>query len=274
MSGMPSITTRWGWRALLACGFAACLIAAHSTLPARAGDNNAENKNAENKNAPSSDAQAGDDDNNADDWIDTKIVKGILNGIGLKNTVEPGINYHERSPLVVPPTRDLPAPQVAAPQPNSAWPKDKDMTPRKVVTKKRESKPATEAEQEDMRQLRPDELRGPKAAKRTADAGPQSDPDGRSQQLIAEPARFPGLQPQSDQVVRSRTRRRRVQGGAVARHPHRSSSRPAHAVSEIHLRDEKRPGAGEKRSARHCGRRGRGEIACRSVTCSRDRTPL
>ena len=190
---MPSITTRWGWRALLACGFAACLIAAHSTLPARAGDNNAENKNAENKNAPSSDAQAGDDDSNADDWIDTKIVKGILNGIGLKNTVEPGINYHERSPLVVPPTRDLPAPQVAAPQPNSAWPKDKDMTPRKVVTKKRESKPATEAEQEDMRQLRPDELRGPKAAKRTADAGPQSDPDGRSQQLMPNQLGFQGF---------------------------------------------------------------------------------
>jgi hypothetical protein len=193
VSGMPSITTRWGWRALLACGFAACLIAAHSTLPARAGDNNAENKNAENKNAPSSDAQAGDDDNNADDWIDTKIVKGILNGIGLKNTVEPGINYHERSPLVVPPTRDLPAPQVAAPQPNSAWPKDKDMTPRKVVTKKRESKPATEAEQEDMRQLRPDELRGPKAAKRTANAGPQSDPDGRSQQLMPNQLGFQGF---------------------------------------------------------------------------------
>ena len=188
MSGMPSITTRWGWRALLACGFAACLIAAQSTLPARAADNNAENKNA-----PSSDAQAGDDDNNADDWIDTKIVKGILNGIGLKNTVEPGINYHERSPLVVPPTRDLPAPQAAAPQPNSAWPKDKDMMPRKVVTKKRDSKPATEAEQEDMRQLRPEELRGPKAAKRTADAGPQSDPDGRSQQLMPNQLGFQGF---------------------------------------------------------------------------------
>jgi hypothetical protein len=184
---MPSITTRWGWRALLACGFAACLIAAHSTLPARAGDNTAENKNAQN-----ADAQAGEDDG-ADDWIDTKIVKGILNGIGLKNTVEPGINYHERSPLVVPPTRDLPAPQVAAPQPNSAWPKDKDKMPRKVVTRKRESKPATEAEQEDMRQLRPEELRGPKAAKRTADAGPQSDPDGRSQQLMPNQLGFGGF---------------------------------------------------------------------------------
>jgi hypothetical protein len=182
VSGMPSITTRWGWRALLACGFAACLMAAHGAAPARAGDNSGDNSNDA--------AQAGDD-GSADDWIDTKIVKGILNGIGLKNTVEPGINYHERSPLVVPPTRDLPPPQAVAPPPDAAWPKDRDMRPRKVVTKKRESKPATEAEQEDMRQLRPEELRGPKAAKRTADAGPA--PDTTGEQLTPKQLGFQGF---------------------------------------------------------------------------------
>jgi len=90
VSGMPSITNRWGWRALLACGFAAGLIAAHGAAPARAGDSNAQNSNAQNN-----DAQATEDDT-GEDWIDTKIFRGILNGIGLKNTVEPGINYHER----------------------------------------------------------------------------------------------------------------------------------------------------------------------------------
>ena len=177
MSGMPSITNRWGWRALLACGFAAGLIAAHGAAPARAGDSNAQNSNAQNN-----DAQATEDDT-GEDWIDTKIFRGILNGIGLKNTVEPGINYHERSPLVVPPTRDLPAPQAASPPPDAAWPKDRDMTPRKVVSRKRSTKQGSDAESEDMRQLRPEELAGPKPPKRTADAGPQTDPDGRGQQL-------------------------------------------------------------------------------------------
>ncbi len=187
MSGMPSITERWGLRTLLACGFAACLVAAHGVVPARGGDASAENKNPQ-----SNDAQASDDDT-GEDWIDTKIFRGILNGIGLKNTVEPGINYHERSPLVVPPTRDLPPPQAAAPPPDAAWPKDRDMTPRKVVTRKRSTKQGSDAETEDMRQLRPDELRGPRAAKRTADAGPQSDPDGRSQQLMPNQLGFQGF---------------------------------------------------------------------------------
>jgi hypothetical protein len=183
VSGMPSITNKWGWRALLAGTFAACLMV-HGAAPARAGDNNGDNSNDA--------AQAGDD-GSADDWIDTKIVKGILNGIGLKNTVEPGINYHERSPLVVPPTRDLPPPQAAAPPPDAAWPKDRDMTPRKVVTRKKNIKQGSDAETEDMRQLRPDELRGPKPPKRTADAGPQSDPDGKSQQLSPSQLGFQGF---------------------------------------------------------------------------------
>ena len=174
---------------LLACGFAACLMAAHGTRPARAGDSNAQSGNA----AQNSNAQASDEESADDDWIDTKIFRGILNGIGLKNTVEPGINYHERSPLVVPPTRDLPAPQAAAPPPDGAWPKDRDMTPRKVVTRKRSTKQGSDAESEDMRQLRPEELAGPKPTKRTADAGPQSDPDGRAQQLTPSQLGFQGF---------------------------------------------------------------------------------
>src|SRR5262249_22245444 len=104
-----------------------------------------------------------------------------LHGLGLKNTVEPGINYHERSPLVVPPTRDLPPPQQASrsPLPTAAWPNDKEMAPKKVV-KKKESKPASEAEQEDMRQLRPDELAGGKPDQpRTAAKGPAPDTTGK-----------------------------------------------------------------------------------------------
>jgi hypothetical protein len=93
-----------------------------------------------------------------EDTIDTRIMRGLLNSLGLRDGTEPGIDYHERSPLVVPPTRDLPPPQTGAAAANPAWPKDPD------VTKRREAKRAVirntgEAEQEEMRQLRPDELR-------------------------------------------------------------------------------------------------------------------
>ena len=68
---------------------------------------------------------AGDDD---DDPADTKFLKGLLRGLGLRNGQEPGIEYKERPPLVVPPNRDLPAPvttgSLAATNP--AWPADPD----------------------------------------------------------------------------------------------------------------------------------------------------
>jgi hypothetical protein len=166
-----------GWRALLGCALAAAFIAASSAGPARAADNEAEESDG------------------SDDWIDTKIVKGILSGLGLKNSVEPGINYHERSPLVVPPTRDLPPPQQASrgnALPTAAWPKDRDMTPKKVV-KKKESKPASEAEQEDMRQLRPEELAGRKSDQpRTAGKGGPA-PDTTGKQLTPTELGFGGF---------------------------------------------------------------------------------
>jgi hypothetical protein len=173
--GMPAtIANHWGWRALLGCALAAAFIAASSVGPAWAADDQAENNEEDG------------------DWIDTKIVKGILHGLGLKNTTEPGINYHERSPLVVPPTRDLPPPQASrSPLPDSAWPKDKDMTPKKVV-KRKPSKPPSEAEQEDMRQLRPDELatRKPDQPRISSSSGPAADTTG--QQLTPKQLGFQG----------------------------------------------------------------------------------
>src|SRR6187549_1981352 len=60
-------------------------------------------------------ALAADDDEDKWDTIDNKILRGIMGGLGLKRDGdEAGIDYHERSPLVVPPSRDLPVPQTAA----------------------------------------------------------------------------------------------------------------------------------------------------------------
>src|SRR5690242_9157614 len=48
-----------------------------------------------------------------DELPDTKFLKSMLHGLGLKKDgdLKSGINYQERPPLVVPPTRDLPPPQ-------------------------------------------------------------------------------------------------------------------------------------------------------------------
>src|SRR2546423_14243523 len=51
--------------------------------------------------------QAQDDDK---DTFEQKIIKNILGGMGV-DVGRAGIDYRERSPLVIPPTRDLPPPQ-------------------------------------------------------------------------------------------------------------------------------------------------------------------
>jgi hypothetical protein len=112
-------------------------------------------------------AFAADDDD--DDTFDTKIFRKFLSGLGLQRDGESNIDYHERSPLVVPPTRTLPAPQSTATAVTNdpAWPKDRDVARKKTVKKKA----AIHSEEDDMRQLRPDEMRGTAARGRSA-AGP------------------------------------------------------------------------------------------------------
>ncbi len=95
-----------------------------------------------------------------DELPDTKFFKSMLRGFGLRNGQESGgINYQERPPLVVPPTRDLPPPQttdIAAR--NAAWPKDQDEMRRREASAKRK-KNARPFVWEDLgRQLRPNEL--------------------------------------------------------------------------------------------------------------------
>ncbi|MCF8477406.1 MAG: hypothetical protein K9G60_10270 [Pseudolabrys sp.] len=60
--------------------------------------------------------------------LDSKILRGLLEAIGLRRDGE-GINYQERAPLVIPPSRALPPPEKsgAAIANNPAWPKDPDV---------------------------------------------------------------------------------------------------------------------------------------------------
>ena len=75
---------------------------------------------------------------------------------------EPPIEYRERSPLVVPPTRELPPPQANAAPRNPAWPVDPDVKRAKDnadARKKRSTK--WYEEEERSRPLTPDELNPP-----------------------------------------------------------------------------------------------------------------
>jgi hypothetical protein len=66
--------------------------------------------------------------NDEDEAFDTKIIRGFLRSLGLRNGNEAGIEYRERSPLVVPPSRALPSPETTpATAANPAWPLDVDI---------------------------------------------------------------------------------------------------------------------------------------------------
>src|ERR1700742_2054798 len=96
--------------------------------------------------------QAQDDD---EDTFEQKIIKNILGGMGV-DVGRPGIDYRERSPLVIPPTRDLPPPQAAGtPTQNAAWPKEAD---RKVTARKTKNPRATPDEPGSESVMTPDEL--------------------------------------------------------------------------------------------------------------------
>jgi hypothetical protein len=59
--------------------------------------------------------------------LDSQIFGAILEGIGLERD-KPAIDYHERPPLVIPPTKTLPPPERGdAIAKNPAWPKDPDV---------------------------------------------------------------------------------------------------------------------------------------------------
>ena len=69
-----------------------------------------------------------------DSTFEEKIIKNLMSGIGATNMDNKGIEYRERSPLVIPPKIDLPPPGSAAAEikdPN--WPKDPDVQRRKAA---------------------------------------------------------------------------------------------------------------------------------------------
>jgi hypothetical protein len=75
-------------------------------------------------------ARAGDDDRTFSEKIKDSFY-GTIRGTNMDNR---GIDYRERSPLVVPPTLDLPPPAAATTEAQIAnWPKDPDERQRKAI---------------------------------------------------------------------------------------------------------------------------------------------
>jgi hypothetical protein len=110
--------------------------------------------------------RAGDDGDDDDDMtFEEKLIDNLMSGIGGRSMEKKGIEYRERSPLVVPPKLDLPPPASADAKNAPNWPKDPDEKRRKeaIAQRKKGGNKATEYLQ-NARPLSPAELDAHKTA--------------------------------------------------------------------------------------------------------------
>jgi hypothetical protein len=124
-------------------------------------------------------ARAGDDDEDDGRSFEDKIIGNIIAGVGGTNMDNRGIDYRERSPLVVPPKLDLPPPVAATKESKVAnWPKDPDEKRRKAAIAERKKFEAKTV-LEDARPLSPTELNpagSGSAARRDSDPSQPGNP--------------------------------------------------------------------------------------------------
>src|SRR6201996_132704 len=122
-------------------------------------------------------ARAGDDED--EPTFEEKIIERIMKGLGGVNMDNSGIDYRERSPLVVPPKLDLPPPASSSAEvkvPN--WPKDPDEARRKAIIAARKKEPPkhpVQASRDASRILSPDELNKGRTATGTSGGTAGSD---------------------------------------------------------------------------------------------------
>jgi hypothetical protein len=108
-------------------------------------------------------ARAADDDEEGV-LPDTKILRHILKGLGLKRDGE-AIEYRERSPLVLPPDSDLPPPESAKQNARTAaWPNDPDV--RRAKQRKEDSKKFVREDEDGARPLLPSQYNLPNPGRR------------------------------------------------------------------------------------------------------------
>src|ERR1700756_1722984 len=108
----------------------------------------------------------------------------VLKAIGLPDPDHPEyeINYSERSPLVVPPNRNLPAPIATDKPPAPNWPQDPDIKKRQAKSQQITT-PRVDPVLEDGRPLRPDELIPKKSGASAPSSSPGIEPKGQNRLL-------------------------------------------------------------------------------------------
>jgi hypothetical protein len=133
--------------------------------------------------------RAGDDDEDDDRTFEEKIIHNIMTGIGGTNMETKGIEYRERSPLVVPPKLDLPPPATSSEVKAPNWPKDPDEARRKAaIAARKKAKPDPI---EAGRILTPGELNAARTTTRTpANAGDSSLPGDPGANAILSPSQL------------------------------------------------------------------------------------
>jgi len=131
--------------------------------------------------------------------LEKRVWDGFIHGLGLRSGDEPVINYRERSPLVVPPTRDLPPPQAKSAAKNSAWPHDPDAVRRQQRSKKSQAAGSNDTSRVVDRQgspIAPDQLTAPgaSATASTASGPPPTGAAGEGKNMLpSELGYFGGL---------------------------------------------------------------------------------
>jgi hypothetical protein len=123
--------------------------------------------------------------------MDTKIMRNIMEGLGLKRDGEATINYQQRAPLVIPSGKVLPPPEQTTPAAsNPAWPVDPDVerARREAKAERAESGNPDDVILREGRPLRPDEIAPGAKSQRTRRAPGQNAsyetmPDGYGKQL-------------------------------------------------------------------------------------------
>ena len=117
-----------------------------------------------------------------EETFEQSIIRQLLGG-GSK----PGIEYRERSPLVIPPSRDLPAPESATTVAGApSWPRDPDQR-KQAATR---SGPVIDSERATARHLRPDEMRRGTLAKGAQDTKPAYTASDNEQGRALRPAEY------------------------------------------------------------------------------------
>jgi hypothetical protein len=92
--------------------------------------------------------------------LDTRVIRGIMEGIGLRKDGDQIISYPERAPLVIPSAKVLPPPEKsdAVIANNPAWPKDPEVTRRKKEAERERNRNVSDERERESRPLSPGEL--------------------------------------------------------------------------------------------------------------------